>query len=184
MDGFSHLILSGSTCSVLDDHPFHPPVASLIRDAVAKGIPVLGICYGHQLIARVVLGDDHVRRTKTPEMGWLEIHAEPKHAALFEGLPNPFRAFVGHFDEVCDLPEDWQITARSEHCAVQGYVNEKQRLLGFQFHPEFDLETGNVCFATDREALARHGFDADRIVREAVDDGSGRVLFRRFLDYW
>ena len=116
-------------------------------------------------------------------MGWLEIHPEPRFAALYAGLPGPFRTFVGHFDEVCALPAGWEVTARSRDCAIHGYLNEGLRVMGFQFHPEMDLEVGNVCYARDREALERRGFDVGRILREAADDGAGRVLFPRFLGW-
>jgi len=178
---FSHLILSGSTCSVLDDHPFVPPTMDLVRDAVSRGVPVLGICYGHQLFVRAVLGDDHVRRSETPEVGWHPIEVLPRGEAIFDGLPSPFFAFNGHFDEVCALPGDWEVVARTDRCGVHGYVNRELRALGFQFHPEMDLETGNRCFAVDRESLSERGFDMERVLAEARDDGSGAVLIPRFL---
>lgn len=181
MAGYSHLVLSGSTDSILDDTPALGPAMRLVREAVERRAPVLGICYGHQLVARALLGDAHVRRAGTPEIGWLEVCPEAAFAALYDGLPRPFRTFVGHFDEVCDLPSGWRVTARSAGCRVQGFLNEELRLMGFQFHPEMDLEVGNRCFTRDREALERRGFPMDRILAEAADDGAGRVLFPRFL---
>jgi len=182
LDGFTHLMLSGSTCSVMDDHPFVEPVMALLREAVRRGVPVLGICYGHQLIARALLGREHVRRSPSPEIGWLPVEVRPGHETLFEGLPDPFHTFVGHFDEVCDLPPDWQVIAGSGGCEIQGFIHRGMRLLGLQFHPEMDLQTGNACFAADREALAGRGFDMDAVFARARDDGSGRVLIPRFLD--
>ena len=180
--GYSHLILSGSTCSILDEHPFVAPVMNLIREAVQHGLPILGICYGHQLVAKALLGDEHVRRAARPEFGWLPVEIVPGHDALFAGLPNPFRVFVGHFDEVCDLPPDWKVVARSRDCAIQGVINRELKLLTFQFHPEMDLATGNLCFAADRALLTGHGADVDAILRAGRDDGSGRVLIPRFLN--
>jgi len=183
MEGYSHLVLSGSTDSILDDTPVLGPAMRLVRDAVERRVPVLGICYGQQLVVRALLGKAHVRRTETPEIGWLQVHPDPAFAALYDGLPRPFRTFVGHFDEVCDLPSGWEITARSAGCEVQGFLNEELRVMGFQFHPEMDLEAGNRCWTQDREALERRGFDMERVLAEAADDGSGEVLFPRFLEW-
>ena len=177
----SHLILSGSTCSITEENPTTAPTARLVRDAVARGVPVLGICYGHQMIARALLGPRHVRRATAPEFGWLPIHWNEDGAGWFAGLGNPFRVFVGHFDEVCDLPAGWQVLARSDGCAIHACMNPRLKVVGFQFHPEMDLEVGNRCFALDAEALGAVGADVPRILREARDDGSGDLLFPRFL---
>jgi len=178
---FSHLILSGSTCSILDPAPFLEPAMALVRDAVKLGRPVLGICYGHQLAVRAVLGERHVRRAAGPEIGWLPVSVAAAGEALFAGLPNPFHTFVGHFDEVCDLPDEWEITASTPGCPTQGVLNRRQRIMGFQFHPEMDLDVGNTCYATDREALTALGFDIDAIIANGRDDGSGKLLIPRFV---
>lgn len=180
-EAFSHLILSGSTCSILDTPPFLEPTMALVRDAVKLGRPVLGICYGHQLVVRALLGIEHVRRSSAPEIGWLPISVEPGHDPLFAGLPNPFRAFVGHFDEVCNLPDEWEITASTAGCPIHGVLNRRQRIMGFQFHPEMDLAVGNTCYAMNREALARLNIDVDAIIAQSQDDGSGKLLIPRFL---
>lgn len=182
VEPYTHLIASGSTCSVLDDHPFVAPTLELIRQAVALRRPVLGICYGHQLIARALLGRAYLRRAERPEMGWLPVRVLPRGRQILAGLPDPFRVFVGHYDEVFDLPEGWETIAETEHCAVHGFVNEELRVLGFQFHPEMDVEVGNTCFATTRSELEADGFDVDAILSGAREDGSGRILIPRFLE--
>jgi GMP synthase (glutamine-hydrolysing) len=179
--GHSHLILSGSTCSITEENPTTEPSIALVWDALRRGVPVLGICYGHQLIVRALLGRDHVRRATAPEFGWLPIHWDEPGRPWFDGLPNPFRVFVGHFDEVCDLPEGWNVLARSAGCRVHAFECPVLRVVGFQFHPEFDLASGNACFALDRSALAAAGADVPALLRDAREDGSGRLLFPRFL---
>ena len=180
---YSHIILSGSTYSITQDDPVVEPAVALVRDAVRRRVPLLGICYGHQLIARALLGRDHVRHAASPEMGWLPVSCAPSGRDWFQGLPNPFHVFMGHFDEVCNLPADWEVIASTPKCAVQAVVNPKLRFLGLQFHPEMDLPIGNRCFQADAEPLAKHGFDVDAIVRTARNDGSGAVLIPRFLGH-
>lgn len=181
--GCTHLLLSGSTASIVDDLPWARRAEELVRDAVAAGLPVLGICYGHQLLARALLGPAHVRRAAVPEMGWLDVHPNAGFEALFAGLPAPFRAFVGHFDEVCCLPPGWDVTAHTADGPVHGLLCRELRLMGFQFHPEMDLDVGNACYRIDRKPLEALGFDVGRILRDGRDDGSGAVLIPRFLSH-
>lgn len=178
---FSRVVLSGSTCSITVDNETTEPTVRLVRDAVSRRIPVMGICYGHQMLARALLGPGHVRKADRPEFGWLPIHWNRDGAEWFSGLPNPFRVFVGHFDQVVDLPAGWDVIAHSDGCRNHAMVNESLRVVGFQFHPEMDLKTGNTCFALDAPALAAAGFDSAAIVRAAADDNSGDHLFARFL---
>ncbi|MFA4986623.1 MAG: gamma-glutamyl-gamma-aminobutyrate hydrolase family protein [Candidatus Brocadiia bacterium] len=182
-EGFTHIILSGSTCSITRDYPIVEPCEHLIREAAKMRIPILGICYGHQMIVRALLGVSHVRRAQVTEMGWMNVSWGEAGSDWFDGLPNPFRVFMGHFDEVHDLPDDWQITARTSDCAVQGFVNPKLRLLGTQFHPEMDLAVGNRCFIADTVPLEKLGFNISEIVRAGSEDGSGKVIFPRFVNY-
>ncbi|MDZ7816283.1 MAG: hypothetical protein U5N86_09885 [Planctomycetota bacterium] len=56
--------------------------------------------------------------------------------------------------------------------------------MGFQFHPEMDERTGNTCFSKDGPMLAEKGFDVEKILSATRDDGSGKVLFRAFVNRW
>lgn len=70
---FTHLILSGSETSAIDDNPWNVPLENVILDWVSSARPLLGICYGHQFMARALAGENYVRPADPPEFGWTEV---------------------------------------------------------------------------------------------------------------
>jgi len=179
---FTHLILSGSPHSIVDDPPFVPPLEAAVRSAHARGVPIFGICYGSQLLARALLGADHVRRNaRGLEAGWLPIQVVSEAGGWFRGLPRPFHSWQYHQDEVCELPDDFTLLASTDHCTTQAWWSEERKLFGTQFHPELDAEEGNALFRLSRKALEREGLDADALIAKTRDDLS-RVVIRRFLE--
>lgn len=73
LDNFSHLILSGSEASILEGEDWVEREIDLIQEAIRKGMPILGSCYGHQLLALALVGPDYVRNCPEPEVGWITV---------------------------------------------------------------------------------------------------------------
>lgn len=94
--GFSHIILSGSKTSCLDVGPWIEKLTRFIHAAVESGIPVFGICYGHQLIARIFGGDKSVRKAEKPEFGWVEIQQKEiiRYSKGSRSVSIPFKAIM------------------------------------------------------------------------------------------
>lgn len=97
--------------------------------------PILGICAGHQFMAKHLGGD--AAPAKVPEFGKsvVEVH-QPD--VLFEGLPNRFEVWESHNDEVTILPRDFVALASSQNCNVQAMRHRDRPLFGLQFHPEVE----------------------------------------------
>ncbi|MEN9724007.1 MAG: synthase [Pseudomonadota bacterium] len=147
---FDRLVLSGSRTAATDTGPWISQLDSVIAEAIEAGIPILGVCYGHQAIARV-LGSSkgshlNVRRSATPEIGWTSItrSSEPAAQTLLGALPERFHSFSVHYDEVCDLPRGCVLLASSERCAIQAYASQERPIFGVQFHPERSCEAGEA----------------------------------------
>jgi GMP synthase (glutamine-hydrolysing) len=178
---WSHVVLSGSALTIVEDPPFYPEIAGLLREVVAHGTPVMGVCYGCQLLARIFLGREHVRRNpQGVEVGWLPVEVLDDADGWFAGLPRPFHTWQFHYDEVCDLPAGCRRLARSPRCEVQAWDDPARRLVGFQFHPEMDVEEGNRYFRAEAEKIRSHGLDPEDLVAATRDDGA-RIVFSRFL---
>ncbi len=142
IEGYSHIILSGSKTSILEDAPWIEELSKLIRSAIDARVPLLGVCYGHQMIARVLGGKSAVRRAPKAEVGWYEIDIVQK-ISLFDGLnQKKIPVFQSHFDEVVTPPPYAVVAARSERCAVQAYALPGNLVFGVQFHPERNFEEG------------------------------------------
>lgn len=122
------IILSGGPSSVFDGASPQPQAGLF-----ALGKPMLGICYGHQLIARYLGGS--VERGDTHEFGsaTLQLRAD---GVLFEGLSSEQQVWMSHGDHVARPPEGFSILADTEECEVAAMGHETRRAYGLQFHPE------------------------------------------------
>ena len=108
-------------------------------------IPILGICAGHQFMARYYGGD--ARESPEPEFGAMEIELVNEGGKIFAGTPEKQMVWESHNDEVHVVPEGFFITAKSPSCEVQGMENELGTRFGLQFHPEVnDSEFGKEMF--------------------------------------
>jgi GMP synthase (glutamine-hydrolysing) len=122
------LILSGGPASVYADGAPHvdPGLFQL-------GIPVLGICYGMQLMALELGGG--VERTGISEFGRTELEADPE-SSLFTGLPAEQLCWMSHRDSVVAPPQGARVVAGSPSAPISAFEDPERRLYGVQFHPE------------------------------------------------
>lgn len=98
-------------------------------------VPVLGICYGHQLLAHLYGGI--VAPSPKPEFGPAQVKVLVRDH-LFEGVPDTFTAWLSHNDEVAKLPEGFKVLASSRECAYQAIKNRDRLMYGVQFHVEVE----------------------------------------------
>jgi GMP synthase (glutamine-hydrolysing) len=123
------LILSGGPSSVYDpDSP--QPEAEVLTEA---SCPVLGICYGLQLMAHRLGGE--VRPSKSREYGYARLRVVDSTSRLFVGLPGEMDVWMSHGDHVTALPEGFRMTAQTAD-AVNAFENPARGIYGLQFHPE------------------------------------------------
>ncbi|MFU0789128.1 glutamine-hydrolyzing GMP synthase [Cerasibacillus sp. JNUCC 74] len=122
------IILSGGPHSVYDENSFRcdPEIFDL-------GIPVLGICYGMQLMALHYGGK--VEKAKNREYGKAEIHVN-ESPILFKETPNTQIVWMSHGDKVVEVPEQFQINATSSSTPIAAMSHPEKGLYGVQFHPE------------------------------------------------
>jgi GMP synthase-like glutamine amidotransferase len=135
---FDAVIVSGSKTSILDEAPWITQLYRFVDDWLGTGKPYLGICYGHQVLCRVLGARQNqlcVRECPRPEYGWREIEVlQP--SSLFSGLPKKFWTYESHRDEAHVLPAGMQHLARTRDCAIQAVQWQAQSVYGLQFHPE------------------------------------------------
>jgi GMP synthase (glutamine-hydrolysing) len=131
---YTHLMISGSTESAAEENDWYPDLDAIIQRFISEEKSILGICFGHQFLVRHFLGKAHVRRSSTPEIGWTDITLS--NNPLFEKIKS-FKSAVFHYDEVFDLDSRFEITARSDRCAIHGFQIKGKPIWGVQFHPDF-----------------------------------------------
>lgn len=180
---FTHLIVTGSEASVLDYQPWFSPTEDAIRAAAEERMPLLGSCFGHQLVVRALHGPQHLRRAAHPELGWFPVEGDGEDPnGPWEGS-SPVWMFCCHFDEVCDLEERYLVLAHTDHCAVHAFRFGDAPIWGVQAHPEIPPDEGAALL----RAFAAKSPDMAEAVAHALavpprDDGFGAVLTRRFLE--
>ena len=127
----SAIIFTGGPNSVYAENAPKPD-----SEVFSLGVPVLGICYGCQLIAYTFGGKvESVSAFGNREYGKTQTAFDDK-CALFSGLPAKSITWMSHGDEITELPEGFRISAYSKHCPVAAIFNERRKIYGVQFHPE------------------------------------------------
>lgn len=138
LEGYHGLVVLGGPMNVdqIDQYSHLSTEMSLIREAINKGIPVLGICLGAQLITKALGGK--VRRNQEREIGWYAVSpmGEGKNDPLFTHFQNSERIFQWHGDTF-EIPEGAVHLATSPTCINQAF-RYRSNVYGFQFHLEVD----------------------------------------------
>lgn len=130
--GTRGLIVGGGLPSVNDDKAWIAREMAVVRASAESGIPVLGICFGHQLIAKA-FGSEVVRREF--KIGFADIE-KVCDDPLLAGMGDGWRAAVYHHDRVEVLPSGFELIATSSYCAVQAMRHSRLPVWSVQFHPE------------------------------------------------
>ena len=155
---------------------------SVDKEIFGLGIPVLGICYGSQLMAHILGGK--VQTCTTSEYGKTETLYD-KECLLFGGeLSEKAISWMSHTDFIAEIPEGFKITAHTANCPVAGMANAEKKLYAVQFHPEvnhtehgldmLDSFLKKVCGCKGDWTMESYAETAIRDIRERV--GSGKVL--------
>jgi GMP synthase (glutamine-hydrolysing) len=173
---YSGIILSGGPKSVND--PMSPTIDSKI---LKLGVPILGICYGHQLLAKLVKSDV---RCGTGEYGKATLRLLEKNT-LFHNTSPKQTVWMSHGDSVATLPEDFSVLAETNDCSVAAFASGKRQIYGVQFHPEVaHTKEGSeillnfatkICDVSEKESVSNRTQRLLDEIRERV--GNRSVLF-------
>ena len=174
------VVITGSPAMVTDGPLWSLAVEAWLRDAVAIGVRVLGVCYGHQLLARA-LGGTAADHPLGREMGTVEValSADGRADPLFAGLPPTLVVQESHSQTVTHLPPEARLLAGNAHDPHQAFA-VGHHAWGVQFHPEFDAEIARG-YITERAAeLEAEGLDPAGLSEAARDSVHGQRLLANF----
>lgn len=172
-------VLTGSAAMVTDRLPFSERAAAWLRQVVAADVPVLGICYGHQLLAHA-LGGEVGYNPRGLEMGTtsVRLHVAAQRDPLFAGLPEQLPVQASHLQSVLRLPPGATCLAENAHDAHHAFV--AGRAWGVQFHPEFDAAAVRGYLSYYAAALRADGADPQALIAAVRETPESAALLGRF----
>lgn len=181
-DGISGVVISGSHAMITEHQDWSERTVEWLLGAVERQIPILGICYGHQLIA-YALGGEVGDNPNGCEFGTVEVNLNENARGdkLFGGFSTPMRVHVSHTQSVLRLPDNAKLLASSDVDINQAFVVGNSAW-GIQFHPEFDAEIVIEYINQHREALLREHNNPDRIIERCLDTPHGSEMLKRFVE--
>lgn len=175
---FDGVVVTGSRASVYWDEAWIPPLVNYVAGAAERDVPILGVCYGHQLLATALGGT--VEGMGEYEIGYRQVR-KTSESELFEGIGDRFTAFTTHSDAVTELPPGADLLAENEY-GVHAF--RKRHAWGVQFHPEYDTDTA-------RDVTMGKDLPDQRIqsVLDGINPGNydaaceAKRLFENFVSY-
>ncbi len=180
-DTLRAVIITGSAAMVTDDTPWVDECKRWLQQALTRPLPMLGICFGHQLLA-AVLGGRVDYNPRGVEVGITNIDNLAAHSddMLLGTLPAVFAAPMSHQQSVLDLPPGAQrlATTALDDCAAFVY---QRRIWGLQFHPEFDAAITRHYIERNRALLERQGRDAALLLAACRDHPLQHRPLQRFV---
>ncbi|MFC7077462.1 type 1 glutamine amidotransferase [Haloarcula halophila] len=177
---FDGCVVTGSSASVYWDEPWIGRLKEWVGEAIETGMPFLGVCYGHQLLANVLGG--RVEPMGEYEIGYRTVQQDGRNR-LLEGVDDDFVVFTTHSDSVTEAPPGATVFARNDY-GIHGF--RKGRVFAVQFHPEYDRATARTVTEGKDDQLTDERIAAvlDGITDENYDAAcEAKQLFDNFLAF-
>ena len=173
------VLISGSPRDAFAEDEWTAKTIGVVDQVLARGVPVLGVCFGHQLLGRMA-GARVDRNPRGWEVGECVVRSTGQASPLH--LPAEARVLQSHQDSVFDVPMGARLLALNEHTAVQA-AQWGERVYGVQFHPEFTGDILRKLWSKRREIWrGKTDFDLDAKLDSARECENGLAVFRRFLE--
>ncbi|MDD5271459.1 MAG: glutamine amidotransferase [Methylovulum sp.] len=182
VDSLSAVIITGSHAMVTEQAAWMQEVEAWLAQVLARSVPVLGICFGHQLLAHAMAGQvayhPHGQEIGTVAVTLTETGKQDK---LLGGLPEVFLAQASHAQTVSVLPAHALRLAGNPFEANHAF-RLGENAWGVQFHPEFSADIMQAYVSEEEAELREEGFDTDTLQTAIAETPAAYALLARFMD--
>ncbi len=179
-ESLAAVLVSGSASSLTEKSSWMDRGLSYLYDVVRAQVPVLGICFGHQMLGEA-LGGRVAANPSGREVGTVELSDVKADQLLGIGGQQKVREVNStHLDSVVELPANARVSARTR-LEPHAVVRFEERAWGVQFHPEFDGEVMRCYIRERRDAIAAEGHDVEALLAGCRDTPDGHTLLARFI---
>ncbi len=181
LEDFKGVIITGSHSMVTECEPWSEALLPYIRSMKENNIPVFGICYGHQLIAKA-LGGEVGFHPNGPEPGSVNVMLTDAGKAdnLLSKAPDTFKVNVAHLQTVLKLPPNATLLAANEFEPHQAF--RLGNIWSVQFHPEFTREITQYYVTEIADLIKEHGQDPEQVNNACQDTLESRDLLVKFVE--
>lgn len=175
-------IITGAHAMVSEELEWSLKLEKYIKQIAAKNIPLLGICYGHQLIAKALGGKSDFNK-KGEEIGRVNIKRSVNslNDPLLKDFPQQFYAFETHYQSAVKLPPNALILASNSKDKHQA-VRFTPSTWGVQFHPEFDANIMKEYIINQKETLEKSGVNVEKLLQSIKNCDRSNTVLKNFVD--
>lgn len=182
LDNYQGILITGSHHMVTDHEAWSDALLPYIREMAQRNLPVLGVCYGHQLLAEA-LGGSAGYHPEGAEIGTVDVSLTEagQQDALLGQLPTQFSAHVTHSQSALTLPENAVLLAHNNYEPHQAF-RLNSNIWGVQFHPEFSAAVNRIYLDKQQDKLVALGRDVAQLRAGIHETELCNSLVRRFVD--
>lgn len=182
-DEIQAIIITGSVDMISDNLPWIARTSEWLKEAIKRNIPMLGVCFGHQLIVHT-LGGKVGPNPNAAEFGTVDINKtkEAEEDILFKDLPSPFSMQAFHFESALQLPIDAVLLAGNEIDPFHAF-RYGNNIWGVQFHPEFDKRIMLHVYDVYGKVIEDAGFNVEELRLSTADNTHGTQILQRFYEF-
>ncbi|MFC2088071.1 glutamine amidotransferase [Calditrichota bacterium] len=176
------IVITGSHSMVTDSSDWINRVIQWLPDAVELKIPILGICFGHQLLAQA-MGGKVKYNPGGREMGvnTIKKFSTANDDLLFKTFPEQIEVLESHRQSVIELPTSAKVLYYNDHDQNQAYVINNSTW-GIQFHPEFNESIMKAYIYHQKEELEKEGFSLTKLIKDLNHFNRNQNILTRFLE--
>jgi GMP synthase (glutamine-hydrolysing) len=185
VEGYAGAYLSGSPQGAYEDIPWIHQEHRLIVQLSEKRVPMLGVCFGSQILASALCGRDQVFRRSRCDVGykWIDLSPPPQGDPLLRNLERRVYMFVWHNDEVRHDHPDMRILGSTDLCPNHIWRLRDLPVWGIQGHPELTRDQATLLFHEKRERFEQDGASMEKLLIEADEAIEAKKLITNFMTF-